>query len=189
MLVGTASVESFPRGTVTSWDTLAMTVDDTIIVQAMFELRAAGREAVLPPALHPTNPPTLVVQAWSTPAWSLVQVRVQCRSGLRPRGFVTGSVCDSADTGVALAAGWGFACRTGDVAIRRGYDITTVDTDGLSLRLVDPEPLDIGDAQYSSTLNLADTPNGLRLVQLDVAADLDRVERAQPALEAFDPAT
>jgi hypothetical protein len=182
MLIGSAPVESFPRGMVSSWDTPALTLDDVVIVQAMFELRATAREAVLPPSLHPTNPPTLVVQAWSAPALCLVQVRVQCRSGLRPRGFVTGSLSDAP----ATLAPWGFACRTGEVAVRRGYDVTTVDTDGLHLRLVDPEPLDTGDAQYSSTLNLADTPNGVRLVQLDVDAHLTRVERARPSLEGFD---
>lgn len=183
MLTGSAPVDSFERGQVQTWDTPALVLDDVVIVQAMFELRASAREAVLPPSLHPTNPPTVVIQAWSGPI-NVVQVRVQCRSGLRPRGFVVGAVGDAP----ARLAPWGFAARQGDVVMRRGYDETTVVTGGLSLRLVDPEPLDIADAQYSSTLNLADTPNGLRLVQLDVDADLTRVERATPRLEQFDPA-
>src|SRR5207253_52354 len=77
-------------------------------------------------------------------------------------------------------------CRQAAVEVRRGYDETAVETEGLRLRLLDPLPLDTSDAQYSSTLNLAHTPNGLRLVQLDVDAALDRVERVSPVLEEFD---
>ena len=89
MLTGTAAVEDLPAGHVPTWDVEPVVLDDLEVVQAMFELRAAGREAVLPPALHPTNPPTLVIQVWRCGAspwgpFELAQVRVQCRSGLRP---------------------------------------------------------------------------------------------------------
>ena len=48
-------------------------------------------------------------------------------------------------------------------------------------------PCSCRDVNHSSTLNLAHTPNGLRLVQLDLTTELDRVERVQPELEVFEP--
>jgi hypothetical protein len=198
MLTGSAAVESFRAGHVPTWDVEAVTLEGFEVVQALFELRAAGREAVLPPALHPTNPPTLAVQVWrvgGSPwgAFELAQVRVQCRSGLRPRGFVTGSVVDNEAAGAALAAGWGFTATMGEVRLRRFYDVTTVevDVDGapvLRLSGADPDPLGAHDVSWSSTLNLAETPNGLRLVQLDLDVVPERVERLHPSLEAFDAA-
>jgi hypothetical protein len=198
MLTGTATVDDLPAGTVPTWDIQAVTLDGFEIVQAMFELRTAGRQAVLPPALHPTNPPTLVVQMWRCAGspwgpFELAQVRVQCRSGLRPRGFVIGTVVDNEAAGAGLAAGWGFAVVVGDVRLRRFYDETTaeVDIDGhpvLRLTGADPDPLGAHDVGYSSTLNLAHTPNGLRLVQLDLEVEADRVERLRPEIGAFDAA-
>jgi hypothetical protein len=162
----------------------------------MFELPYAARDAVLPPSLHPTNPPTMVLQAWRVgeSPWGpfeLAMVRVQCRSGLRPRGLVVASVVDNADAGRALSDGWGFAPRVGEVRVRRFYDATTVDValDGhtiLELHGADPDPLGPSDVNYSSTLNLATTPNGLRLVQLDVSPDLDRAERMHSESITFD---
>src|SRR5207244_1706584 len=64
MLTGSAAVESLRAGRVPSWDVEAVTLEGFEVVQALFELRTAAREAVLPPALHPTNPPTLAVQVW-----------------------------------------------------------------------------------------------------------------------------
>jgi hypothetical protein len=198
MLTGDAAVDALAANaaTVKSWDAAAVTMDGAELVQAMFELRTAARQAVLPPALHPTNPPTLVFQAWRCPespwgAFELAQVRVQCRSGLRPRGFVMGAVTDNADAADGLAAGWGFAATIGEVRLRRFYDETTVEVvvggaTILHLTGHDPDPLGPDDVGYSSTLNLAHTPNGLRLVQLDMGAEPERVERLRPVLGAFD---
>ena len=184
MLVGTADVASLPAGSVAAWLGEPAALEDVEVVQAMFEVPYAVRESLLPPALHPTNPPTAVVQAWrcGTSPWgafSLVQLRVQCRSGLRPRGFVVGSTVDSGAAASGLAKGWGFTPAVGAVHVRRFYDAVTVEAPGLALRAVEPVPLDPGDVGYSSTLNLATTPNGLRLVQLDTDVALDRVERVR----------
>lgn len=184
MLVGTADVASLPAGAVPDWVDEPAALEDLEVVQAMFEVPYAIRESLLPPALHPTNPPTAVVQAWRCGAspwgpFSLVQLRVQCRSGLRPRGFVVGSTVDSAAAAAGLARGWGFTPSVGPVALRRFYDAVTIEAPGLVLRAVEPVPLDAGDVGHSSTLNLAMTPNGLRLVQLDTEVSLERVERVR----------
>jgi hypothetical protein len=51
---------------------------------------------------------------------------------------------------------------------------------------LDPEPLGTADLQYTGTLNLAHTPNGLRLVQVEANHQVSRVERLTARLEAFD---
>ena len=193
--MGTASVDALAAHapTVPQWATDAIVLDDVELVQAMFEIPSATRQELLPPSLHPTNPATMVFQAWrcgSSPwgAFSLVQVRVQCRSGLRPRGLVVGAACDNEGAAAALAARYGIRSTPSAITIRRYYDEAVVEVgDALLLRGEDPEPLDVGDVSYSSTLALAHTPNGVRLVQLDLTPDLVRAERATPLLERFDP--
>jgi hypothetical protein len=123
----------------------------------------------------------------------MVQARVSCRSGVRPRGFVAGCIVDDADAASALAAGWGFPAVTGTVELQRGYDRTelTATRGGAPAAHVvgtDPDPLGAGDAQFTVTTTLAMTPRGLRLVQVEPEYELHRVERVRPHLVSFDGA-
>jgi hypothetical protein len=166
------------------------------VMQAAFELPYACREALLPPGLHPTTPPLLVLLGWrvAESPWGpfvLAQARVSCRSGVRPRGFVTRCVTDNPDAATALGADWGLPAGLGSVALRRGYDraelhVTRDGAAALALVAMAPEPLRPGDVQFTVTTTLARTPRGLRLVQLEPEYELDRVERARPSVEAFD---
>lgn len=197
MLRGNASVDELTQFTATLDDfgTDAVTLTDVDILQAVFEMRVAGREASLPAGLHPTNPPSFVMQFWRCPTspWGpflLAQGRVGCRSGLRPRGFVQGCVCDNDDAAGALRRRWGFPVRAGIVSLQWRYDAVTASAtlDGacaVSLRAFDPEPLGPGDVSYSSSVVLAATPRGLRLVQVDADTILARAERVRPRLDAF----
>ena len=80
------------------------------VIQAAFETSYSHRQATLPPGLHPTTPPLLVLLAWKVPdgPWgplAMVQARISCRSGVRPRGYVTGGVIDNPDAARALSRG------------------------------------------------------------------------------------
>ena len=201
MLVGTASVDELVAhaATMPSFDTEALALPDTEVLQALFEVRVAGREAALPPALHPVNPPTFVVQVWhcSDSPWgacTIAQARIGARSGLRPRGHVQACVCDNDDAVEALRTRWGFPARRGDVHLHRHFDGTDagVVLDGttvLAVRGVDPEPLGPGDIAYSTAVTLAHTPRGLRLVQVEDDVEAVRAERLRLLpLAAFDGA-
>ena len=59
----------------------------------------------------------------------------------------------------------------------------------LSIAGLDPEPLGVDDVQYTSTLNLADTPNGRRLVQVEAHHEAEGVERVQARIVEFDAAS
>jgi hypothetical protein len=166
------------------------------VFQAMFEMRVGAREAVLPPGLHPTNPPTLIVLAWrprESPwgPFALAQVRIGCRSGVRTRGLVVGCGCDDDTAAAALAARWGLGSRPAQVALDRRYDAVRLDVafDGrpvLSIDALDPDPLAPHDVQYTGTLTPARTSRGPRLVQLEPQYETERAERLHPRLEHFD---
>ena len=201
MLVGTASVDELlaHAATMPSFDTEALVLAGTEVLQAAYELRIGGRAAALPPALHPVNPPTAVVQVWRCPdtPWgpcSIAQVRVGARSGLRPRGHVQGCVVDVDAAADALRTRWGLPAQVGEVHLRRHFDDTeaAVRLDGhpvLSVRGTDPEPLGPGDVAYSTAVTLAHTPRGVRLVQVDHDLAAERAERLRPLpLGAFDAA-
>lgn len=201
MLTGTATVDELSAGiaTLDSFDTEGVTFSDVEVLQAMFEIRIDGRQASLPSALHPTNPPTFVLQFWNCPdsEWGpfrLAQARIGCRSGLRPRGMVQGSVCDNPAAVHGLRTRWGFPARLGDVTLVRRYDAVTATAtlDGVlvaALTARDAEPLGPDDIAYTTSVALADTPRGRRLIQIDTDFKVARAERARPALEAFDSAS
>ena len=87
MLSGTASVDEFmpDAATMADFATQACALPGAQVLQLMFETAVSGRQTSLPAGLHPTNPPSMVVQAWHCPEspwgeFSLAMARVQCRS-------------------------------------------------------------------------------------------------------------
>jgi hypothetical protein len=165
------------------------------VVQAAFETSYAHRQATLPPGLHPTTPPMLVLLAWRVPdspwgPFGVVQARVSCRSGVRPRGYVTGAIVDNPNAAELLSSRFGLPAGTGTVSLERRYDCSEVIVacEGervLHLICSDPDPLSPTDVQFSVTSTLAQTPRGLRLVQVEPEYNLRRVERIRPRLVAF----
>jgi hypothetical protein len=197
MLSGTADLDELVAGraTLPDFGTDAVTLPGAEVLQALFEIRIGGRQRSLPSGLHPTNPPTFVLQVWHCPEspWGpfrMAQARIGCRSGLRPRGFVQGCIVDNPVAVDALRSGWGLPARLGQVDLRRGYDVVVANAalDGapvLAITAVDPEPLGADDVSYTTTVSLADTPRGLRLVQVDTHVAPTRAERLHPRLDAF----
>jgi hypothetical protein len=200
VLFGTADVDALAAGAprMERLDTEPLVLPGAWVLQVTFEMPASAREALIPPALHPTDPPLVTwrfVRATDGPlgAFNLAELRVECRSGLRPRGFLLGSVVDAPEVARTLAARWGYRCRSGDVGLARHYDDVrgTVRSDGrtiLDVALRDPDPLGPHDVQFTASMHLAHTPRGLRLVQVDPAFAVERAERGRPELAAFDAA-
>jgi hypothetical protein len=201
MLVGTADVAALVRAqataTIERFAAEPIELADVACFQLTAEMRKSAREAVLPPSLHPTIPPALSLQVWSVAgspwgAFRLAIARVSCRSGVRARGFTTAAFVSSRDACEGLRATFGFPARVAEVELRRGYDGVDVAATFesrriLALTAIDPEPLDRSDVQYTGTLNLAHTPLGLRLVQVEADHEASRVERLAARLHAFEP--
>jgi hypothetical protein len=179
-------------------DTKPAVLDSVEVLTLTFEIAADSAQDVLPPGLHPTIPPLVTWMVWrcAESDWgpfAMAQTRVECRSGARPRAYLVGAVVDGALAGDELAARWGFACRTGDVSLERSYDRISAEVtlDGrviFAADAVDPVPLGPTDVQWMANMNLAQTPRGLRLVQVDPDYDVTRAERARPILTTFDAA-
>jgi len=198
MLVGTGEPEALARGaaTLTGFGTSPEKLLGVESLQVAFEVDRQGADALLPPGLHPTRPPVLtwLVQRVPESPWgpfALAQCRIECRSGLRPRGFLRKGVIDNGAAHSALGARWGYALAIGEPRLARSYDEirARVQVGGapvLELAVRDPMPLRNADAYYVASVHLAHTPRGLRLVQVDPELDVERVERGRPLVDRFD---
>ena len=198
MLSGTKTVASLEAGApvMPDLDTEEALLNDVAVLVVLYEFAADGIVDVLPSGLHPTIPPLVTWMVWQVGdspfgPFSIAQTRIECRSGARPRAFGVSAVVDSADVASELARRWGFTTHVGDVDVQRSYDRkrATVTLDGsavLDVEAVDPVPLRPADVQWISNMHIAQTPRGLRLVQVDPRYDVTRAERARPTLHAFD---
>lgn len=198
MLVGTADPSAFEQDApvLAGFETPALELSDCVFVQALAEIEAAPMTAMLPPALHPTLPPVVGWSAYEAAesewgAFRLAQLRIECRSGLRPRALLVASVVDSETARRGLAERWGFRAMTGAVEIERAYDATRLRVEREGMRWLElviraPQRLGEGDIQFVSSLHPARTPRGLRLVQVDIEHAVRRAERGRVELECFD---
>jgi hypothetical protein len=198
MLIGTADVRALGKLAphLKAFATEPWLLNDVACLQLTAEMRNSAREPVLPPALHPTIPPVVSLQVWDVMesevgAFGFALCRVSCRSGVRARGFTTAAVTSSEAAAEILTARFGFPCAVGRTALRRHYDgvDAEVAVDGkriLGITALDPEPMGLSDVQYTGNLNLAHTPVGLRLVQVEIDHVASRVERLTARLSAFD---
>ncbi len=174
-------------------------IANTEILQLTMEINDRQMQDLLPRALHPTIPPIAYFSVHRFPdspvgAFSLAQVRIGCRAGVRPRGFLAAAYVDSTAAADALAAKWGFACKQGEVSLRRYHDrvAITVSAGGsvcLEAALVTPEPVSGGDIQYVANMNFArlqgaDGEEPL-LIQVDPEFTFHRAERGRPEVSRF----
>lgn len=171
---------------------------DVELLQLVYEVRAEHRRAMLPPALHPVNPPAItmtILRAGGSEAgpFTLAEIRIICRSGVRSRGFHLSCFVDGPDAARLLARHWGYRVATAQVELSRRYHGTTAfvrTADGIPLRarLLDPRPLSPGDVQLTDTMHLARIPAGRRLIQVERAVRPSEVDRGEPLLDTFDGA-
>jgi hypothetical protein len=201
MLVGTADPAALAAGApvMDGFATDALVLEQAEVFQVVCEIDAAAREAVLPPGLHPTNPPLVTLLVYRCPTspfgpFAMAQLRVECRSGVRPRAFQVGGFADNAAAIATLAGRFGYRLQPGAVVLRRQYDavdacVTTADgRRAVAVTACDPDPLAPADVQYMANMNLAETPRGLRLVQVEPDYRIQRAERGRPRVDAFDGA-
>ena len=200
MLVGNGDPKQFEveAPEMTALDTGRMTFVDSVFVQALFEIRTQAMCEMLPPALHPTLPPVAGFSVFDVPdsEWGpfrMAQLRIECRSGLRPRGLLVSAVIDNEAAAKALSAAFGFKMIAGEVDLARAYDETRVSVSALGRTWLQtsmrgPQRIGEGDTQFVSSLHPAMTPSGFRLVQVDTRHAIQRVERAALEIETFDAA-
>jgi hypothetical protein len=200
MLTGAADSSLLAReaATLASFATEPVKLHGVETLQVLCEIERAASASLLPPGLHPTLPPavTWLVQRVAESPWgtfAMAQCRIECRSGLRPRGFLRGGLADNEAAAAELAARWGYALRPGRIRLERGYDrvratVFAAAEPILDVALRDPMPLRSSDVYYVASMHLAHTPRGLRLVQVDPEFEVERAERGRPVLGGFEAA-
>jgi hypothetical protein len=200
MLIGIADIDALASRapTLPTLDGEAVTITGADVLYAVYEIGHEGREALLPPALHPTEPPHATftfIRAAETEFGPLEMalLRIGCRSGSRPRGFAIGCFVDNVEAGRALRDRFGLPVASAEIKLRPSYSggDASVRLDGrpiLHMAVGKPYALSGSDVQYTNTMTLAHTPVGLRLVQVDLAYTVHHAERCTPRLESFDAA-
>lgn len=177
-----------------------LTLTEVEVLQLLYEIDDSAITSLLPPALHPTIPPTVSFVFWRVRSgpwgeFELAQARVGCRAGARPRALLLRAYCSNEAAGRALAEGWGFPIVSAHVRLRHYYDRVVGEVrrgDDIVLRgeLVDPEAISGADIQYIANLNMARLRGAdgeaLRLVQFDPEYIFHKAERGRPQVQEFD---
>ncbi|MFE1961680.1 acetoacetate decarboxylase family protein [Streptomyces sp. NPDC059479] len=200
MLSGTADPEIMAADApfVTAPATEPLVCRGAEVLQAVYEVRGDARQAVLPPALHPVNPPAItvtVVKAEESDVgpFTLAETRIICRSGPRSRGMHVSCFVQGDEAARLLAERWAYRVRPAEVELRRRYHGSTAvvrygQLRPLALDLLDPRPLSPADLRFTDALQLARTPAGIRFLQVERVYEIHEAGRGRPSLTAFDAA-
>ncbi len=168
--------------------------------QVMFEIESEHVASMLPPALHPTDPPTVTftaIRAVDSPVgtFTVIRTRIGCRAGVRPRGYVVGGYIDNPDAGRQIAEQWAFPTKAAQTSLSKRYHdiVAEVVLDGrtiLRTSLVDPKPLAGSEIQFAANMHLARVQrNGSvvpRLVQVDPELSIHRASCGRPRIDVFE---
>jgi len=170
-------------------------------LQLMFEIDDSHMVDLLPPALHPTIPPTLLINVLHAPKssvgqFTLAEVRIGCRSGGRPRAFLAQAYCDSAAAVAELRTRWGYPVTQAEVVLDPQHHqvLARVTLHGkvlLDCALKGPEAINGADIQYLPNMNLArmmrNGAEAVRLLQVDADYAILKADRGRPTATVFVP--
>lgn len=173
-------------------------LNDAEIFYSLFEMPMASALARLPRSLHPSIPAVLgvtFIRATQGPlgAFTLAYVGIACRTGIKPRHFITGAFCDSAQASKFFAMRYGFAVHSAEVHYHETYDrvrgfITHNGHVLLDLVIAECIPLVGAGAtiKYSPPLNAVDIGGNPALAQFEAAYEYKKVLRGKPQALVFD---
>ena len=107
------------------------------ILSINMEIDDDPADNLIPAAMHPSIPEYAIFCVTSYPEspvgpFSIAEVRVSGRTGVRPRGFVLRSYCNTEDARRELTARWGYPNVAGDVKLDIRHDrvVARVDAGG-----------------------------------------------------------
>lgn len=196
---GTASVETLLKGA-PHVDALAkegVPLPGSRFLQVIYEMDMFSSQALLPPSLAPVRGSAFVMfRAYDFPEapWGptrVVLIGTLCRFGYRPRVFQMSAKTDNPAAVEALRSGWGMpVTATEKIDMRRYHDGTHVTvTDGgkkvLTIQTTEPILTAGGSMGINSSVNLVDTPNGSRLVQVAEEFTFTAAEVGTPKVGNF----
>jgi hypothetical protein len=171
---------------------------DARFVQVNWEVSDRSLE-LTPPALHPSIPPYAAFLAGRyevSPVgpFTLAQVRLVVRAGIRPRALCLGAVCDSAEAVAALRENWGYPVELGEVSFSTRHDrVKAVATLGgrevLEIAVVDPEAIGGADLMTFDNVHLVrlGEDEAGAVLQIDPEYAIHQADRGRPVVKLPDP--
>jgi len=169
------------------------------ILNLSHEIDDLSADHLIPPAMHPAIPcyANLTVTSYpESPAgpFSIAEIRVMGRGGVRPRGFVLASFVDNEKARRELASRWGYPVAAGEIHLVERHDraharVTAGGRTVLEIELLDRDVISGGDIQYVASMHLARTRQDDKtvLVQVDPEYVFIKAERGRPHLIQSDP--
>jgi len=180
-----------------SLDTPTWEMENAQFLQINWEVEDGAALALTPPSLHPSIPPFASFFAGHYPespegAFSIVQVRLVVRAGIRPRALCLGAVCDSAPVTAALREHWGYPVQHGEVAASSRHDQVrfTASLDGRVVADFAVHTADVisgNDLMTFDNLNLIRLGGETKLVQIDPEYTIHQADRGRPEVHLPDP--
>ena len=168
------------------------------ILSINIEIDDDPADNLIPRTMHPSIPSYAIFNVTHYPespagAFSIAEVRIAGRTGVRPRGFVLRSFCDSENARRELGARWGFPVAPAEVKIDLRHDriVAHVIADGrnaLDCELVDRDVIAGNDIQYIASMHLARNKEDgkMVLVQVDPEFVFSKAERGKPRILHLD---
>jgi hypothetical protein len=195
LLYGNRAADSVPLAAmaldVSPQETLVL--PDVQILYVLHEMPMQAALARLPVALHPSIPAVLGItfmHAKDSPfgEFTLAYVGIACRTGIKPRHFITGAFCANADAARYFGGRYGFDCRHAVVSYHETYDRIRgeVQVDGrsiLDVAIAECIPLvgAGGMIKYSPPLTATRVGGEPALVQFEAGYDFKRSIRGSLA--------
>ena len=177
-----------------------LVLPDVQILYVLHEMPMQAALARLPVSLHPSIPAVLgmtFIHAKESPfgEFTLAYLGIACRTGIKPRHFITGAFCGNAAAAAYFSSRYGFDCKSATVNYRETYDRIRgeVVVDGCSiLDVAIAECLPLvgagGMIKYSPPLTATRVNGEPALVQFEAGYDFKRSLRGRSQLATFDAA-
>ncbi|MDB5108519.1 MAG: hypothetical protein JWM69_1460, partial [Candidatus Binatus sp.] len=134
------------------------------ILTLNIEIDDDAADALIPATMHPSIPEYGIFCATHYPEspvgpFSIAEIRVSGRTGVRPRGFTLRSFCNNEDARRELASRWGYPTAPGDVKLEIRHDrvVARANSNGkpvLEFELLDRDTISGNDIQYIASMHL-----------------------------------
>ena len=201
-LAGRMDVEAYGAKTareIHGYKTEAWALKGAQILNLHYEIDNDTIADLLPVTTRPSIPAWAVFNTTRYPdspvgPFTIAEVRIGCRAGVRPRGFVLRSYVDNEAAVRELGQRWGYPAVVGKVYMRVLHDRVVskvTNTAGkvvLDMEMVDREPISGADIQFNSSMHLARNKEDgkLAVVQVDPEWVFQKAERGRPHIIALD---
>jgi acetoacetate decarboxylase len=197
---GTLDVSAWAKAaaTINGYKTDEWKLKGAEILELHIEIDDDPADALIPKTMHPAIPAYAIINFMrvadsSVGPFTVGEVRVAGRTGVRPRGFTLRSFCDSEAARKELGSRWGFPVAAGDVSLVMRHDrvVGKVSLGGktvLQAELMDRDMISGNDIQYIASMHLARNHDDQKmvLVQVDPEYTFSKAERGKPNLVTLD---